>query len=352
MTCKIGVIGAGVIGRLRARTVHEHPETSLTAVFDPDPAAARAAAGNGPAAVADLDLFFDQQLDAVIISSPVHVHEEACARAFSRGLHVLVEKPMSNSAASCRRIVAAAAAADRVLSVGFNQRLLPSMKYIRQVLDAGTIGEVDHVRLFGGHDGLANFRADWQYRTPESGGGATMDIGIHMADFGRFFLGDITEVYGVATERVWRVPGSEDNAMAIFRNPQGIPATYHATWNEWAGFRVAVEVYGRLGMVRGSYGPMRNVLITHEEPGSARRVTRKLYPEVVLREKLRSWESTTQISFAGELQDFIDRIGGGMAGWSADGHDGLRSVEVAEAIRESSATRQVVSLPPLGSMRE
>jgi predicted dehydrogenase len=351
MKLRIGVIGAGVIGRLRAATINDHPRTTLTSVCDPAPGAAESLAGSGAAASAELSQFFDQPMDAVVVSSPVQFHEEACLEAFARGLHVLCEKPMSNSLARCRAIVAAALEADRVLAVGFNLRYFPSFAFVRRMIDDGVIGELDHVRLFGGHDGLANFRADWQYRAPESGGGATMDIGIHMSDLGRFLMGDITEVYGVASERVWQVPGSEDNAIAVFRNPAGVPASYHATWNEWQGYRVAVEAYGTLGMVRGSYGPMRNLLITHERPGAQRRTVRKLYPEVMLRERFRSWELTTQMAFAEELSGFVDRIDGGGGGWLADGHDGLRSVEVADAVHRSSTSREAVHLEPLGPMR-
>jgi predicted dehydrogenase len=350
MTHRIGVIGGGVIGRLRASTVRAHPKTSLVAVFDPSQEAATAAAG-GARTVTTLAELFEQPLDAVIISSPVQVHDEACIEAFARGLHVFCEKPLANSLEGCQRITDAALAADRVLGVGFNLRYFPSFRLMREVIDSGQIGELDHVRLFGGHDGLANFRAEWQYKAPESGGGATMDIGIHMADLGRFLLGDITEVYGVSSNRVWGVPGSEDNAMAVFRNQAGVGASYHATWNEWAGYRVVAEAYGRLGMVRGSYGPMRNTLIVHETPGSPRRTTRKLYPEVMFREKFKSWTVTTELAFADELDCFVNRMEGRNGGFLADGHDGLRAVEVAFAVRQSSASREAVHLAPLGPMR-
>lgn len=349
MTVRIGVIGAGVIGRLRAMTLTSSPATSLAAVCDVVPDLAAAAAGGAPA-LTDLEAFFAVPMDAVIISSPVHLHEEAALAAFERGLHVLCEKPMSNTAASCRRMTEAARAAGRVLAVGFNLRYYPSFKYVRDVVDRGVIGEVDHIRLFGGHDGLANFRADWQYRAPQSGAGATMDVGIHMSDLGRHFLGDITEVYGVVSEGVWQVPGSEDNALAVFRNPAGLAASYQATWNEWRGYQVAIEVYGRHGMVRGCYAPMQNLLITHAEPGAPRRAVRKRYPEVIVREKLRGWQSTTRITFEEELVDFLARIAGGSGGRLADGHDGLRAVEVSEALRRSAASREAVHLPPLGPL--
>ena len=55
-------------------------------------------------------------MDAVIVSSPIHLHEEACLEAFARGRHVLCEKPLSNTAASARRIVDAAIAARKTLA--------------------------------------------------------------------------------------------------------------------------------------------------------------------------------------------------------------------------------------------
>lgn len=178
-----------------------------------------------------------------------------------------------------------------------------------------------------------------------------MDIGIHISDIARYFLGDITEVYGVMSERVWHVPGSEDNAMAIYRNADGVAATYHANWIEWQGYEVSLEVYGPLGMVRGAYAPMQNLLITHAKPGAPRKVERKRYIDLMVKEKLKSWTSTTQTTFDGELVDFVARIGGQWTGALADGHDGLRSLQVAAAVRRSTASREAVHLPPLGSMR-
>lgn len=348
---RIGVVGAGVIGALRAQTIRDNPNTQLVAVCDVVPAAAAAAAGTDAMAMTELPRFLEQPMDAVIVSSPLQFHDEACLGALERGMHVLCEKPLANTVAGCRRIVEAAKAADRILAVGFNLRYFPAIKLIRSVLDSGRIGELDHLRLFGGHDGLHNFRADWQFRAPDSGGGAMMDIGIHLSDLARYFLGEITDVYGMMSERVFQVPGSEDNAVAVFRNEAGIAATYHATWTEWRGYGMVVEAYGSQGMVRGSYAPMQNLVIAPAEPGGPRRTTRHWYPEIMVREKIRSWTSTTQLSFDEELRDFVARTGGSTGGALADGHAGLRSVEVADAVRRSSASREAVHLPVLGPMR-
>jgi predicted dehydrogenase len=349
---RIGIVGAGTIGQLRARSIHQNPATTLAAVYDPSSAAAgRAVAGTGARAVTELTALLDLDLDAVFVSSPVQFHEEACLAAFARGRHVLCEKPMSNTVESCRRIVAAAQKAGRILAVGFNHRYYPAISFIKDAIDQGVIGELDHLRIFGGHDGLANFRADWQYRSPDSGGGAMMDVGIHITDLARHLLGEITEVYGIMSERVWKVPGSEDNAIAVLRNPQGVSASYHATWTEWKGYRFYVEAYGSLGMVRGYYAPMSNLLITHAEPGKPRKTRRLFYPEIMVREKLKSWTSTALLSFEGELRDFVAMTQGRFDGRNADGFAGLRAVEVAAAVRESSTTREAVHLPALGSMQ-
>jgi len=348
---RIGVVGAGKIGKLRVQTVKEHAASRLAAVFDVSAEAAAAAVrGTDARAFTKLEEFLSVPMDAVIVSTPPHLHEEAAVGALSRGCHVLCEKPLSNTVEGGRRIVEAALANKRVLAVGFNLRYYPFVKFVRAAVDAGKIGKIDHVRIYGGHNGLHNFSGDWQYKMPESGGGAMMDIGIHMTDLARYFLGEITQVSGVMSEKVYNLPGSEDNAIAVFSNPDGVPASYQTTWTEWKGYRSFVEVYGDRGMVRGSYAPMMNMLITNKGPNGAIDRKFELYPEIIVREKLKSWQSTCLISFREELRDFRVMVYGNVNVPLADGYDGLRSLEVAQAVRQSTAEAKLVKLPVLGRM--
>jgi predicted dehydrogenase len=342
---KFAVVGAGVIGQLRARSIIENPATTLIGIADADVARAQAAAGSSGARVtADYrSLVADPAIDAVIVATPVQFHEEMTVAALAAGKHVLCEKPLSNSVDGCRRILDAARTHARTLAVGFNHRYYPSVKFLKQAIDAGRIGTIDHVRVFGGHDGLTNFRADWMYKGPLSGGGAMMDVGIHMTDLTRYVLGDVREVYGVATNRVWRVEGSEDNAVVILKNDAGIAAFYHATWTEWKGYRFFIEVYGDRGMVRAYYAPMFNLLITQEKPGGPRKRQMKFYPEIIVREKLRGWTTTAYASFQEELADFL-RMTKGERVPLADGWSGFRAVEIAHAVYQSTATGAPVTL--------
>ncbi len=348
---RIGVIGgAGKVGKLRVETIQESPDTTLAAVMDLTEDAARSVAGDAPV-FTDLERFLDTDMDAIVVSTPPHTHEAPCIGALKRGMHVLVEKPMAHNVETCHRILDAAKAANRFVATGFNMRYYPAFAYVKDAITSGKIGELTHVRGFGGHDGLAHFTHEWEYRVPESGGGVMWDIGIHVTDMVRHMLGEVTSVYGVSSESVWNLPGSEDNAMAVFKNPQGVAATYHVTWGDWRGYDFVIEAHGTHGMVRGAYAPMKNLLITMDKPGGAPTTTKTQYFDIAVREKLFSWKTTCKISFAEELRDFLKQCDGDISVRAADGNAGLRSIEIANAVAESSRTNSVVELPALQPVR-
>lgn len=338
---RIAVFGAGVIGKMRAATVRDNARTELVGVMDVDLDRARAAAGD-TAAVADYRDLLSEKPDAVIVSSPVHFHEEQCLAAFEAGAHVLCEKPLSNQVDSARRILKASEELGLTLATGFNHRYYPAVKFLAEAIAQGKIGTIDHIRTFGGHDGLAGFRADWMFKGELSGGGAMMDVGIHMTDLVNYIGGDITEVAAVSSGSIWNVEGSEDNAMAIMRTERGIPVTYHATWTEWKGYQIFLEVYGDKGMVRAAYAPMYNLLITQDKPGGPRKRVQKRYPEIAIREKLKSWETTSHLTFEDELRDFLLRIEGDQTVPLASGHHGVLALEVANAAYTSSDEHRTV----------
>lgn len=342
---KFAVIGAGVIGQLRAQSIRSNPATELLAVVDPVPAAAeKAVAGSSARALTDYRAALDLPgLDAVVVSSPLPAHEEQVLAAFAAGKHVLCEKPLANTVEGCQRMLTAAARAGKTFAVGFNHRYYPSVLVLKDVVRSGRIGTIDHLRVFAAHDGLHNFRADWQYKSPASGGGAMMDVGIHMTDLAVHLLGDITEVYGVAQNKILQVPGSEDNALCVFRSPAGVPATYHASWTEWKGYRWYVEAYGEKGMVRAYYAPMFNLIITQDAPGKPRKKEYRFHLDVMFREKFKGWTTTALVTFEHELRDFLAMVAGQRSD-IASGFDGFRAVEIANAIHTSTREHRAIQL--------
>ena len=344
---KFGLIGAGMIGQVRAQAIQQTEGCELIAVADVNEANAKKLAESFNAEAfknfeAILSLI---ELDAVIVSTPPQFHEEIVLAALEAGKHVLCEKPLSNSVASCKAMVESAKKYNKLLTTGFNHRYFPAIKEVKKTLDSGIIGELDHVRAFAGHTGLSEFKSPWMYNKDVMGGGALMDNGIHVIDLARHMLGDVKDVYGFATTNVWKLDRSEDNGFALMRNPQGKVATLHASWTEWKGYHFYIEVYGTKGMAKAYYAPMRFELVYMDKPGGKPTKKTNFFPNLILKEKLKGWQSTTIQTFIEELTDFMkstEQINGKYI--IADGFSGLRAVEIADAVYRSSEERMPITL--------
>ena len=342
---RFGLVGAGEIGRVRADALGHSPGCTLAAVADRDSARARSTAeAHGAAALANFrELILRDDLDAVIVSTPPDSHEEIALAALEAGKHVMCEKPLAPSVEACQGMVEAAQRCGRALATGFCQRYFPAVQFVKRTVESGAIGELTHVRAYTGHLGLSEFREAWMHEKQIIGGGALMDNGIHIIDLVGHILGDISEVYGAASNHTWKLDGAEDHGIALLRNREGKTATIEAAWNEWRGYRFSLEAYGDRGMAKASYAPMFAAAVYLEEPGVVRRRRYHLYPRVFLREQWYGWQSTVRAAFVEEFRDFA-RLTRREASLAADGVAGLRAVEIAQAVYESQAERRPVAI--------
>src|SRR6185503_15963324 len=87
-----------------------------------------------------------EDVDAVVIATPPHVHCAQTVAAARQGKHVLVEKPMALDPAECRAMIAACREAGIRLGVAYRRRLFPQVVRMRQMLDEGAVGRVTLVR--------------------------------------------------------------------------------------------------------------------------------------------------------------------------------------------------------------
>ena len=345
---RFGLIGTGGIGNIRAEDLNGMKEYELAAVEDVDKDRARALAASFSGKISVFDdypeMLASDSVDAVIVSTPPQFHEEITVSALEAGKHVLCEKPLANSVEACQRMVEASRKTGKTLATGFNHRYFPAIQFVKQTLDSGQIGELDHVRAFAGHTGLSEFKAPWMYDKKIMGGGALMDNGIHVIDLTRYLLGEVDEVFGIATCNVWKLDGAEDNGIALMRSPQGKNAILHATWSEWKGYRFHIEAYGTKGMLRAYYAPMMTMAIYLDEPGGKPRRKYNFYPMNIVREKIHGWQSTTIQVFRQEFDDFVGLCEGRKGGIIADAFSGFRAVEIADAVYRSGAEKKSIRL--------
>jgi predicted dehydrogenase len=141
---KVGIVGGGAITQVAHLPVLKKVKTiEVRAICDTDLPKARALADR----FAVKDAFDDieellryEELDAVVICSPNHLHEAHILAALSANLHVLVEKPLAMTAASAARIVEAAEKRGRVVMVGMNHRYRPDVQIVRSFVQSGELG--------------------------------------------------------------------------------------------------------------------------------------------------------------------------------------------------------------------
>jgi len=115
---RVGVFGAGALGRHHVRILGALPGVERVGLFDPDPETAATIAGEHEATAFPSFEALADELDAAVVATPTVTHRELVCDLLSRGIHVLVEKPIAGSLEEAERMISAAEAAGRTLAVG------------------------------------------------------------------------------------------------------------------------------------------------------------------------------------------------------------------------------------------
>ena len=191
---KVGIIGGGAITQVAHLPVLKKMRTvEVPAICDIDLPKARALADRFGVkdAFDDIEeLLRYEELDAVVICSPTHLHESHIQAALSANLHVLVEKPLAMSATSAQRILKAVEKRDRVVMVGMNHRYRPDVQIVRSFVQSGELGTIESVRGSWHVFRPGRTPLGWRQRKEQSGGGAMLDLGLSILDLGLWLGGN------------------------------------------------------------------------------------------------------------------------------------------------------------------
>jgi hypothetical protein len=134
---RVGIVGAGGIGRIHAENLREIDGARVSAVMDvSNERAEELASALGARAFTEIQAMLDE-VDAVYVCSPPKFHREQVVAAVSAGKHVFCEKPLAATAENGRAIVDAVAAARVHAMVGFNNRLRPAFRRWRDLVREG-----------------------------------------------------------------------------------------------------------------------------------------------------------------------------------------------------------------------
>ena len=213
---RLGLVGAGAIAQLAHLPVLSRLKGArLVAICDNDgPKAGALAKRLGvPDIFTDIDELLDsEEVDAVVIATPNHLHEPHVLRALKQKVHVLCERPLSLTIGGVTRILKAADAAGRKVVVGNNHRFRSDVQQLGRFLQGGELG-----RMIGIRAGQYQFRAGgqgWRHRKAEAGGGAFLEYGYPLLDLA-LWISDFPKPVRVSAQMSQTGGGSVEDMMVV-----------------------------------------------------------------------------------------------------------------------------------------
>ncbi|HLL91639.1 MAG TPA: Gfo/Idh/MocA family oxidoreductase [Solirubrobacteraceae bacterium] len=218
---RVGVVGLGYWGPNLARNLAAIPGCQLAWLCDASTHARERMAPYFPnARMTDTleDLLGDDDLDAVVLATPVPTHAELTVAVARAGKHCFVEKPLATNAADAQRAVAAAERAGRVLMVGHLLEYHPAVTRLKELIDGHELGELYYI--YGNRLNLGKLRADEN---------ALWSLGAHDVSV-VLHLVDEEPVECLAQGACYVREGIQDVVFCYLRFPSGIVAHLHLSW--------------------------------------------------------------------------------------------------------------------------
>ena len=322
MRLKWGVLGAGSVAQRRAMpAIQKADGAELHALLSRDTKRAERLAHEHGAtnAYTTVDaLLTDDALDAIYVSTPVHLHCEQVIAAAERGLHVLCDKPMALTPHECREMIAACDANGVHLQVCFLFRFHSCFQQIRTWIDDGRFGKIVHGRMpFLKHYELKP--DEWRAQPELGGGGCFMDLGPHSVDLLRYLIGEINAVSAFYS-RTTQGTAVEDTGSIFLRFDNGAQAFTDLSFSV-SHCDIVLELYGTEGTV-WVYNDDGWKLKTYF--GEEKQLIPSQYEDL----------------YQAQFEHFADCVeSGGPA--IASGADGLRASEILAAAYRSAETGRI-----------
>jgi myo-inositol 2-dehydrogenase/D-chiro-inositol 1-dehydrogenase len=326
---RFGILGAGRIGKVHARTLADSGRAQVAYIADAMPQAAAELAASVGAKVASVDeIIAASDVDAVLIATPTDTHADLIERVARAGKAILCEKPVSLSVERIEACLAVVEAAKVPLMIGFHRRYDPNFAALAQRLRAGEIGDVEIVTI------TCRDPSAPPVSYIERSGGLYRDMMIHDFDMARFLLGEepvvVHALGAVLTDKAIEATGDVDTAVVHMQTASGKICVITNSRRATYGHDQRIEVHGSKGLLRAG-----NVHLTSVEKADGTGWTQDQIPF--------SFIERYQAAYEIEINQFLTFLESGKQP-SASGYDGLMAQKLAEAATESRRTGQAVRI--------
>jgi predicted dehydrogenase len=247
---RLGVAGLGWLGESLIKDAIRLADFEVVAVQDvvPDRARAIAAAYEVRWSGEEFaELLARPEVDAVLICTPNHLHASQAQLALEAGKHVLVQKPLALSAADAQQTIAAAKRSGRLLFVDYTYRFVPSMAALREGL--GSPRSIRSMRAAFHNIYGPGAEKTWFFNPATSGGGALMDLGVHLLDLGLWLSQADPAV--LSTTQLSGDRPVEQAARLRLQLSGGIPFEVAVSWNaSLAETEISLEIQTEGSLLR------------------------------------------------------------------------------------------------------
>lgn len=319
---KVGIVGAGLMGRWHAERWQQLP-VIIGGFYDLDVAAAKKAATQfGGRVYASLDGLVED-VDLVDVCTITTAHKEGVLAAARGKTAVICEKPLARTVEDCEEMVAACEEAGIPLFVAQVVRFFPQFEKAKELLGRGQIGNPGVIRTVRAGSIPAWGERSW-FHDFEQSGGVIMDVGIHDIDFVRWCFGEVTRVF--ARGLTYSGETGRDHALLTLRFANGAIGHIESSWGHPPGqFHTRLEIAGDGGLMEWDSlndAPMKTAVV-----GEDRTVDRRTASPLA---------SETDPYYA-ELAHFLDCFENGTP-CRVTPYDGLMAVKVSLAAMESIKT--------------
>lgn len=344
-----GVVGVGGMGAAHAAFLCQMEEARLVAVTDSDCLAAKKVALQWNCAVESdyLALMNRGDIEAVIIATPHPLHAAMTLAAASRGIHVLCEKPLADSVASADAMIEACRVGGVLLGTVFQQRTDPSRRTLKRMMERGELGELHRVSLSVCYYRPQSYydSAPWRGTWNGEGGGILMQAA-HALDQLAWLAGSPARVQALTLTRLHEI-GVENTVVSILDYGKGKAGWFYISTADTLQTE-RIEISGDRGALVWEEGRLRHFGVPQPmsshlksapfmfEPLGGKWREIEIEPELQNepqghREVVRCFSRAVQ---AGDASLLI-----------ASGEDGLRSLELANAMALSGNCGGAVELP-------
>lgn len=229
---KIGIIGLGRMGLMHCAIFNSLPESEVVAVVDPAMFPAKPLHMLNPALKVYKDahkLFRNEQIDGVLIASPVGYHIENALECVRNNIPFLIEKPLAVNAKQAEPLLTALDGKTLTNMIGYMARNIESFKVGKEIIDAGALGSILYVKGTVYVSQLFKQGKGWRYDPEVSGGGVLESQGSHLLDLLYWYFGPVKKV--CADNLSLYSQGIEDFSHAILNFENGLKGWIDASWS-------------------------------------------------------------------------------------------------------------------------